>query len=150
MKKIVKLFLREDTIIEVLFDDEIVKRYDMLSLRDKYPELNKLKDRKLFLKGKVLGNSGIKWNDEIDIDADTIYEEGTYADIKEKIDSYILGYNLKQERLKQEMSQQELSKISGIDQGDISKIESGLANPTISTLNRICECLNKKIKYSLI
>lgn len=74
--KAVKLYLKQDTTIRVLFDDGIIKEYDVLSLSKKYPQLNALKDRKLFLKGKLFGWGGVVWNDDLDLDADTIYEDG--------------------------------------------------------------------------
>lgn len=150
MKKIVKVYFKENTTIEVLFDDGVYKRYDVLSLAGVYPQLNQLKNRELFLKGKVLGVSGIKWNDELDIDGDTIYSDGENVPPKEPIDNILLGFELKQERIKQGLSQQELAKLSGVDQGDISKIENGTANPTINTISKISTCLNKTIRYSLI
>ena len=55
--KAVKLYLKQDTTIRVLFDDGIIKEYDVLSLSKKYPQLNALKDRKLFLKGNYLAGA---------------------------------------------------------------------------------------------
>lgn len=37
------------------------------------------------------------------------------------------------------ITQKELSSITGITQGDISKLENGTANPSIRTLQRIAE-----------
>ena len=39
-------------------------------------------------------------------------------------------------RKKRHLTQKQLSDITGIDQADISKIESGNANPALSTLKR--------------
>ena len=41
----VKLYLKEGTVIEVLFDDGITKRYDMEKLFAKYPWVSSLKVR---------------------------------------------------------------------------------------------------------
>lgn len=46
------------------------------------------------------------------------------------------------------MSQQELSKRTGIAQSDISKLENGNANPSIKTLRRLAEGLGMKLKIS--
>ena len=51
-------------------------------------------------------------------------------------------------RAKKGLSQKELSKLSGIDQSDISKIERGIANPSVNTLNRLAEALDTKLSIS--
>jgi predicted transcriptional regulator len=48
------------------------------------------------------------------------------------------------------MTQKELSVRSGIAQGDISKIESGNANPSIRTLNRIANAMGKKLRIEFV
>ena len=42
-----------------------------------------------------------------------------------------------------------LSQATGIDQSDISKIERGVANPSIGTLNRIAKALDAKLSISI-
>ena len=42
----------------------------------------------------------------------------------------------------------ELSSLTGIDQSIISKIERGLANPSVGTLKRIAKALGKELKIS--
>lgn len=97
-----------------------------------------------------MGTSGIKWTDELDLDADTIYQDGSVVSIKESIDNFLIGFKLKSERINKGLSQQEVSNLTGIEQSDISKIENGDANPTIQTLRRLCNCYNKKLKIDLI
>lgn len=48
-------------------------------------------------------------------------------------------------RYEKDMTQQELSNLSGIDRADISKLENGNANPTIETLKRLAKALDKKL-----
>ncbi len=48
------------------------------------------------------------------------------------------------------ITQKELSVRSGIAQGDISKIESGNANPSIRTLNRIANAMGKKLRIEFV
>ena len=147
--KAVKLYLKQDTTIRVLFDDGITKEYDVLSLSKKYPQLNALKDRKLFLKGKLFGWGGVVWNDDLDLDADTIYEDGVTVESEEKATEIILGYNIKQARLKKQLTQEELSQLTKIDQSDISKIESGILCPTLNTLKKIARGLNEVIRINV-
>ncbi len=51
-------------------------------------------------------------------------------------------------RNEKHITQQELSKLTGITQGDISKIENGNANPSIKTLKRIAYALDCELKLS--
>ena len=146
MKKAIKLVSKKNTTFDLYFDDGFVKRYDILSLADKFPQLNALKDRKLFLKGKLFGWSGVIWNDELDIDAETVYEEGLdVSNEYDDIDNVVLGYKIKEKRLVLNLSQDELAKRVGIDQSDLSKIEKGTANASIKMINRIVKGLNSKL-----
>lgn len=43
------------------------------------------------------------------------------------------------------MTQQQLAKLSDIDQAVLSRIESGKANPSIKTLQRVAKGLDKKL-----
>ena len=48
------------------------------------------------------------------------------------------------------MTQKQLSELTGINQSDISKLESGKANPTLELLNRIANAMDMKLKIELI
>lgn len=150
MNRAIKLVLKEGTTFDLYFFDCRVKRYNILSLADKFPQLYALEDRNLFLKGHLLGWSGVVWNDELDIDCDTVYDEG--IDVTKEYDDVILvalGYNIKQLRIEKNLTQEELAELIGMDQADLSKLEKGLANPSIKTLNRIAEGLHSKISISI-
>ena len=142
----IKLVLKENTSFDLYFLDGSVKRYDILSLADKFPQLNALKDRNLFLKGRLMGWSGVYWNDELDIDVETPYYEGKdVTDEYDDIENAIIGYKIKEKRLELELSQEELASKVGIDQSDLSKIEKGNANPSVKMLYKIVCGLNAKI-----
>ena len=150
MKEAIKIVLKERTLFDVYFLEGVVKRYDVLSLSDKFPQLNKLKDRSLFLKGKLLGWSTVYWDEELDIDVETVYYEGIdVTNEYDDIDSAIIGYLIKEKRLEQNLSQQELAEKTGIDQSDLSKIEKGLANPSIKTIERIVKGLDSSLSMTL-
>ena len=147
----IKLMFGESTSFDVVYLDGSVKRFDILSISDKYPQLIQLKDRSLFEKGKLLGWSGISWNDDLDIDVDTVYKHG--IDVTDEYDSseitlFVLGYKIKSKRLELFMSQEELASKAGIDQSDLSKIEKGLLNPSIKMIDRIAKGLNLKTEIS--
>lgn len=55
-----------------------------------------------------------------------------------------------QARKEKGITQKQLSEITGIAQGDISKIENGNANPSIKTLKRIAAGMGKKLEIRFI
>ena len=74
--KAIDLKFLDGTSLEVCFQDGVVKRYDMRVLFSKYPQLKQLEDRALFLSGNLMGAYGIVWSDDLDIETETIYEDG--------------------------------------------------------------------------
>ena len=145
MKKAIKLYLREGTTFDVLFDDGLTKRYDILKLAGKFPQLNVLKDRELFLKGRLLGWGGVVWNDELDIESETIYEDGLTVENEDNIETILVGYRIKELRRQAGLTQNELSHKCGVSQADISRIEKGQYNPSIQLLQKIARGINKTI-----
>ena len=53
-------------------------------------------------------------------------------------------------RKKKGITQQQLAHLSGIAQGDISKIENGNATPSIKTLQRLAAAMDKKLKIEFV
>jgi DNA-binding XRE family transcriptional regulator len=147
--KAIKLEYREGTTLELTFQDGKVKRYDMSVLFSKYPQLEALKDRTLFTSGKMLGQYGIVWNDELDIEAETVYADGKTVREEKPAAFVMVGEAVAAARARKGYSQKELSVITGIDQSDISKIERGMANPSVNTLNRIAQALDAKLSISI-
>lgn len=135
--------------MELTFQDGKVKQYDMSVLFDKYPQLQALEDRALFLSGQLIGAYGIVWNDDVDIEAETIYEEGTTVGNVRPAAYTMVGDAVAAARARKGISQKELAQATGIDQSDLSKIERGVANPSIGTLNRIAEALDAKLTVSI-
>ena len=143
------LFLefKEGTAFELTFLNGKVMRYDMAWLFPSYPQLRDLEDRKLFLSGKLMGSYGVIWNEDLDIEAETVYEEGVTVAKNEPIDNSV-GSALQAARAHLGISQKQLSVLSGIDQSDISKTERGVANPSVSTLERLAQALGGKLQIS--
>lgn len=48
------------------------------------------------------------------------------------------------------MTQKSLSKRTGISQGDISKLEKGIGNPSIKTLKRLAEGMEMTLKIEFV
>lgn len=53
-------------------------------------------------------------------------------------------------RKSKQMTQKELAERTGIDQSDISKIETGIANPALSTLKRLAEGMDMILKLEFV
>jgi transcriptional regulator with XRE-family HTH domain len=53
-----------------------------------------------------------------------------------------LGKNIKEIREEKNMTQGDIHRASGLDRAYISRIESGLINPTVSNLEKIANALN--------
>ncbi len=69
-----------------------------------------------------------------------------YADL-----SKILAKNIRKYRLKAELSQDRLSKLSGVALNTITKIEAGdTPNPTIETVKRLADGLEMAIDKLLL
>ena len=146
----IKLVLKEGTTFDVYYLDGFVKRYDILWLAKKFPQLNALKDRELFLKGHLLGWSAVQWNDELDISTEDPYYDGEDVTGEyDDIENAIIGYKIKQKRLGLNLSQDELASKVGIDQSDLSKIEKGNANPSIKTVYKIVCGLGSKLSINI-
>ena len=48
------------------------------------------------------------------------------------------------------MTQKELSDLTGIAQGDISRLETGNANPSLRTLQRLAEGMGMRLKLEFV
>ena len=53
-------------------------------------------------------------------------------------------------RIRAGLTQSELSKRSGISQADISRLEKGTRNPSISVLKRLADALDSTLKIEFI
>ncbi len=48
------------------------------------------------------------------------------------------------------MTQQQLAEVTGIAQGDISKLERGSGNPSVRTLRRLAAGMGKRLKIEFV
>lgn len=147
--KAIELRFLDGTAMAVTFQDGAVKKYDISVLFSKYPQLEALRDRDLFLSGKLMGAYGIIWTDELDIEAETIYEDGETIETNSINIQNASSQAVLSARVKAGLSQKELSELTGIDQSDISKIERGVANPSVATLERIAAALGGRLKIAI-
>lgn len=63
---------------------------------------------------------------------------------------YSLIRSIAAARRSSHMTQKELAEVTGIDQSDISKIETGNANPALSTLMRLAEGMGMVLRLEFV
>ena len=67
----------ENMILEAVFSNGEIKRYDMKNLIKNNENFKKLENKELFIKAKVdIGGYGIIWNENIDISSEEIWKNG--------------------------------------------------------------------------
>ena len=118
----------ENFVLLAVFQNGVEKKYDIDRLYPVFPQFKAFENvPELFNQVKVdAGGYGVSWNDELDLDAEDIWEDGIETGIHHEIDiACSLAENLVKSRDMAGMTQKQLSEITGIYQGDISKIERG-------------------------
>lgn len=63
------------------------------------------------------------------------------AQLKEEIQAYYVGEAIKNARLKQNLTQEELGERVGVKRSQICKLESGKCSITLSTMSRVFRAL---------
>ena len=85
------------------------------------------------------------------LDADTLWKNGIETDLKQDVGLlHLFAVNLINARDHAGLTQKQLADRTGIHQADISKIERGIANPSISTLQRLAEGLGLALKIHFV
>ena len=153
LHKIQSIISKDNCLIEAIFFDGHIVEYDVKQLFDVFPDFRILQFNKtIFENVKVdQGGYGISWNDELDLDAESIWENWIIIDKQKSPDlNHFLAYQLTLARTDANITQKELSEKTGIYQADISKIERAIGNPSLSTLKRLAEGLEMDLKIEFI
>ena len=75
--KVKKVKALEDYILEVTFENNEIKYYDVKPLFEKWIVFQELENTKLFEQVKVdTKGYGISWNDNLDLSCDELYNNG--------------------------------------------------------------------------
>ena len=146
--KIEEVKVLPDYFIETRFLGGAVKKYDVKKLFIEFPQFRRFEnDMELFVDIQVdVGGYGVSWNDELDLDAETIWEDGILVEqVPESNINKFLAYQLLMARKRANVTQKQLAESTGIYQADISKIERGIGNPSLQTLNRLAEGLGMRL-----
>ncbi len=137
--------------VKVVFRNGVEKLYDIQQLCSVFPQFMVLQsDKELYKQVKTdVGGAGISWNDELDLDAEELWEHGICTGKQYDLDPLQeLAVKLTEARESRKMTQKTLAECTGITQGDISKIENGRANPSVQTLQRLAKGLQMDLRIS--
>ncbi len=151
--RIVKVEVSEKYILVAIFQNGVEKKYDVRQLFSLIPQFQALDTSPgLFEKVRVdIGGYGIAWNDKLDLSAEEIWEHGINTGVVYELNiQKSLGEKLSHARKLVGMRQVELSEVTGISQGDISRIERGIANPSLLTLERLADGLGLKLNIEFV
>ena len=138
----------DQNILQAIFIGGEVIQYDlrkMLSILPQFQEI--INDPSLASKVHAdTGGYGVSWSDDLDLDSETIWEDGI-----ESVDpSLALASSLARAREYAMLTQKQLSEKTGIYQSDISKLERGNANPSILTLQRLADAMDMTLKIEFV
>lgn len=89
----------------------------------------------------------IKFSDFIRSIEDEAKKEGpdAVAELETLREHFRIGSKLAQARLAKKLTQKQVAVLARIDQGDVSKIETGRANPTMKTLSAFANAVGYQI-----
>ena len=138
--------------IKVAFSDGKVVLYDINPLFALVPSFRLLQSEPELFRNAKVNDDGtmIIWNDALNLDANNIWANGTLVEFTKKPNAkHLLAYKIYLARIGAKMTQKELSEKTGVYQADISKLERGLGNPSISTLERLADGLNMELFIDL-
>lgn len=143
---ITKIEPKENMELIATFADGEVVSFDVKTMIEKYPVFRTLEDEELFNSVVIDGAGyGVSWNDELDLSSDGIYNHGKHIGKVDPDIKLMVGQAIAEAREERGMSQRELSSSSGVMQADISKIEKGKGNPTLTTLQKIAKSLGRTV-----
>lgn len=77
-------------------------------------------------------------------------KRGAKLDLEEGTPEYAVVHAILDTREKLQITQTELARRTGIDQGDISKLERGTRNPSLKLLKRLANGLGMELKIDFV
>ena len=87
----------------------------------------------------------------MDLDAKSIWEHGILLErTKPPGLNHLLAYQILLARQEEQLTQKELAEKTGIYQAEISKLERGMGNPSLATLKRLAEGLNRELSIDFL
>lgn len=150
IRQIQTVTVKENYLLEALFSSGETKQYDMRPMLENFPQV---RDDAELLESATVSKDGrtVSWGDELKLDSKIIWNEGVLLEVPKKPTlNHLLAYQLLAARDKARMTQSELAQKTGIYQADISKLERGIGNPSIGTLNRLAEGMDMVLKIEIV
>ena len=123
--KIKSVTSQDNYIFEAVFYNGQIVSYDVKPLFKMFTAFKMLEDNpELFQSVKVdMGGYGISWNDELDLDAKSIWDHGILLERTNPPSlNHLLAYQILLARQEENMTQKELAEKTGIYQAEISKL----------------------------
>lgn len=145
LHKIQTVKAKENYILEAVFYNGEIIHYDVKPLFEIFAAFKTLEENpELFENVSVdPGGYGVSWNDELDLDAQSIWENGVILERRIQPDiNQLIAYLIQFSRESAKLTQKELSEKTGIYQAEISKLERGIGNPSVLTLKRLADGMN--------
>lgn len=143
----------ENMTLLVIFRDGTEKNYDVRQLYESFPQFRQLEnDLSLFKSVQVdTGGYGVSWNDDLDLDAEELWDNGVCTGKQYELDlEHSVAAALISARENAGITQKELARLTGIAQGDISKIENAAANPSLRTLKRLAAGMGMQVQLTFV
>lgn len=152
--KITSVATLPDYVLLVGFSTGEFKQFDIKPLINKYPPFKMLTQiNGLYDQAKIdMGGYGIVWNDDLDLSADGLYEQGVPTTPPANIEKYkqILISELVNARKTAGLSQKQLEIISGVAQPCIARTETGNTDPKLTTILKMLEPLGLTLSITSI
>lgn len=152
--KITSIAALPDYILLVGFSTGEFKQFDVKPLIEKYPPFRSLIHvNGLWEQAKIdVGGYGIVWNDDLDLSADGLYEQGVPCRAPENIDAckQAIIDELIVARKKARLSQKQLEILSGVAQPAIARMETGSTDPQLTTLLKLLEPLGLTLSITTL
>ena len=142
----------DQNILQAIFIGGEVIQYDLRKMLSILPQFQEIINNPS-LASKVhadTGGYGVSWSDDLDLDSETIWEDGVFIRIESVDPSLALASSLARAREYAMLTQKQLSEKTGIYQSDISKLERGNANPSILTLKRLADAMDMTLKIEFV
>lgn len=143
----------DDLKLLVVFRNGVEIKYDITQLYEKFPQFKKLEEKNDLYKAVSVdvGGYGLVWNDELDLDAEDVWQYGIRTEKIHDVDVKLsVAESLIEARNSIGMTQKQLSESAAMYQSDISKIENGTANPSVQTLKRIADAMDMMVRIAFV
>ena len=148
-----------DFLIKAQFVNNVIKTYDFKPLFEKYPVFAPLQQEPFFNQAIVdCGGYGIKWNDDIDIDASEIWYNGaTNLDTNQDVINYLNAVVNETDPKLFIKALNEIAKIKGISKlankmsvsrESLYKSLNGEREPKFKTINKLLRAIGMEVKFT--